>query len=251
MEFDYARNALRYLIRTYGIKEIYIPYYLCDVIRHAIFQEGAKAIFYHIDDNFMPTKDFPKESFILYPNYFGICDKNVFRLNKIYPKLIVDNAHALYAEPMGFASFNSLRKFLPVESGAYLWTGGAKKIFPPNYIRREEFMGYHRKLFKTNKIKINPDEIGIPFCYPYLAESINDADSLVKKLSLEGKTIYRYWNPLPKSYNEYKFYSRLVPIPLKISDSHPIQRNVYRRFSAVSNSILPDSLLRQTDAPGT
>ena len=44
--------------------------------------------------------------------------------------------------------------------------------------------------------------------------SIATEVKVVEKLKKEGKTVYRYWNPLPKNYNEYKFYSRLVPIPI-------------------------------------
>ena len=56
-DFKFARDALRYIIKNNGVQEIYIPYYLCDVIRHAVFAEGAKPLFYHIDDNFMPVRD--------------------------------------------------------------------------------------------------------------------------------------------------------------------------------------------------
>ena len=213
MKFYYARDALKYLILNFKIKEIFIPYYLCDVIRHSIFEVGCKPIFYHIDDNFMPTQDFPKESFILYPNYFGICDKNVDTLIKKYPKLIVDNAHAFYAKPKGFASFNSERKFRPVQNGAYLWIGEGEAFTPNDYKRLDTFMHYH-SLLNDNKLKIDIENNCIPFCYPYLAPTREQADQLVEKLTQQGKTIYRYWNNLPKNYNEYKFYSRLVPIPL-------------------------------------
>ena len=123
LKFDLARNALEYLITHYKIKEIYIPYYLCDVVRHSVVKTGCKPIFYHIDDNFMPAQEFMAESFILYPNYFGVCSKNVEKLIWQYPRLIVDNAHAFYANPCGFASFNSSRKFLPKNEGAFLWLG--------------------------------------------------------------------------------------------------------------------------------
>ncbi len=196
-EFDYARDALRYIIRENDITEIYIPYYLCDVIRHAIVAEGAKPLFYHIDDNFMPNQSFPKESYLLYPNYFGICDNNVDKLAEIYPKLIVDNAHAFYAKPKGFATIYSPHKF---------------KNSNPD--RREIFDKIHEKLADRNQLNIGMPENAIPFCYPFLAKNLEEADDLVKILQNKGLAIYRYWNPLPKSYNEYKFYSRLVPIPL-------------------------------------
>ena len=212
-KFEHARDALRYLIRAYNIKSIYLPYYLCDVMRHAVVEEKCKPIFYHIDDNFMPVQEFSKSAYIVYPNYFGICDKNVDNLIELYPKLIVDNAHAYYAVPRGFASFNSAKKFLPVSDGAYLWIGNNEGLTLSDNKRYEQFMYYHKKLL-DNQLKIDIQQNTVPFCYPYLAPTIELADKLVEKLTKDGKTIYRYWNNLPKTYNEYKFYSRLVPIPL-------------------------------------
>ncbi len=214
--FDLARNALRYLIRKYKIKEIYIPYYLCNVIRHTVIEEKCKPLFYHIDDKFMPVDEFPLESYILYPNYFGICSKNVDFMVKKYPRLIVDNAHAFYAKPSGFACFNSSGKFLTENKGAFLWLGEnvRENNFAPDWKRRETFLKYDKIYGSSNNLEFQIQENDIPFCYPYLAKSIADADALVKVLKKEGKIIYRYWNNLPKSFNEYKFYSRLIPIPL-------------------------------------
>ena len=127
LKFDLARNSLRYVIKKFEIKEIYIPYYLCDVIRHSVIEENCKPIFYHIDDNFYPTEIFPKESWVLYPNYFGICNNNVNQLEKIYQNLIVDNAHAFYLYPQGFACFNSERKFRDVKDGSSLWIRQTKE----------------------------------------------------------------------------------------------------------------------------
>jgi len=214
MKFNLARDALEYLIYEFSIKEIYVPYYLCDAIRHTIFKTGCKSIFYHIDDNFMPAVTLPENSYILYPNYFGICDKNVDKLVKIYPKLIVDNAHAFYAAPKGFASFNSERKFRNVEAGAYLWIGQGKNIFLKDMNRRKIFDNYHKIYSASNLLNIDILKDSIPFCYPYLAPSAEEADKAAFSLINQGKTVYRYWNNLPKSYNEYKFYSRLVPVPL-------------------------------------
>ena len=215
-EFNYARNALKYLINKYEIKELYIPYYLCEVIRHSVFAEKCKPIFYHIKDNFMPEKEFPEDAYILYPNYFGICDNNINKLAKIYPKLIIDNAHAFYAQPSGWASFNSARKFLPTIKKAYLYFSNEKNTNMPDTCRRKKFMQLHERYKDTNLLRIELNNDSIPFCYPYLAGSISEADELVKQLKADGKIIYRYWEPLPKTYNEYKFYSRLVPIPISV-----------------------------------
>lgn len=122
-----ARNCLRYLIKAYEIKEIYIPYYICSCIRHVAFEEGCKINFYHINLDFTPSCDFPKNAYILYPNYFGVCSKLVEKLAKIYPNLIVDNAHSFHSKHYGLASFNSLRKFFPqIRDGGFLYT--SKKL---------------------------------------------------------------------------------------------------------------------------
>ena len=222
MKFRYARDAFGYLIQKYEIKEVYMPYYLCDVMRHTAITHGAKPVFYHIDDGFLPVQDFPCDAYVLYPNYFGICAKNVEKLAKLYPKLIVDNAHAYFEKPSGFACFNSAKKFLPVKEGANLWIKDVCEEYlsseKPDFLRREMFLKYHKKL-SDNELNIDISDNCIPFCYPYLAPSIEIADKLVEKLTADGKTIYRYWNNLPKSYNEYKFYSRLVPIPLECRDN--------------------------------
>ncbi len=218
MKFRYARDAFGYLIQKYEIKEVFMPYYLCDVMRHTAVTHGAKPVFYHIDDGFLPVQKFPLDAYVLYPNYFGICAKNVEKLAKLYPKLIVDNAHAYFEKPSGFACFNSAKKFLPVKKGANLWIKDVCEEClsseKPDFLRREMFLKYHKKL-SDNELNIDISDSCIPFCYPYLASSIEIADKLVEKLTADGKTIYRYWNNLPKSYNEYKFYSRLVPIPLE------------------------------------
>lgn len=199
-----------------------MPYYLCDVMRHTAVTHGAKPVFYHIDDDFLPVQDFPLDAYVLYTNYFGICAKNVEKLAKLYPKLIVDNAHAYFEKPSGFACFNSAKKFLPVKKGANLWIKDVCEEClsseKPDFLRREMFLKYHKKL-SDNELNIDISDSCIPFCYPYLASSIEIADKLVEKLTADGKTIYRYWNNLPKSYNEYKFYSRLVPIPLECRDN--------------------------------
>ena len=217
-KFNLGRDCLKYLVNKYEIEQMYVPYYLCDVIRHTLVENGCRPLFYHIDDNFYPQTEFTKESYILYPNYFGICGQNVEKLVNIYPKLIVDNAHAYYNKPQGFACFNAGHKF--GHKTSYLWIsnkGNKSEIDRDNFYpsdNRLSFLELHKKYSSTNLLKISTENLICPFVYPYLAETIEIADLLAEGLKKEGKTIYRYWNPLPQSFNEYKFYSRLVPIPL-------------------------------------
>lgn len=122
IKLNLARNCIKYLIRQYGIKEIFVPYYTCPVVWRAIRQEGCRIKFYHINSDFMPSVNFGDDDYILYTNYFGLCERNCRELSKKYKNLIVDNSHSYYSQPSGLASFNSLRKFFDVQNGAYLYT---------------------------------------------------------------------------------------------------------------------------------
>ena len=123
VQLNTARNCLRYIINAFNIKEIYLPFYICPTLRNAVFKETCKIKYYNIDKTFMPKPEFPVDAYIVYPNYFGICSKNVKILSEKYPNLIVDNAHSFFSEPCGIASFNSVRKFFPkIRNGAFLYT---------------------------------------------------------------------------------------------------------------------------------
>lgn len=217
LKFDLGRNALRHIIQTYSIKQIHIPYYLCDVVRHTLVEVGCKPIFYHIDDEFFPVDNFDRNDYILYPNYWGICGENVEKLAGLCPRLIIDNAHAFFDAPKGLACFNAGHKFGFKYSYAFI--KGSSMNLPDELLneelileRKNKFLKLHKKYKNLNLLNIPEDSI--PFCYPCLADTIENADRLVTELKNEGKVIYRYWNSMPTDFNEYKFYSRLVPIPI-------------------------------------
>ncbi len=215
--FELARDCLKYLVKRFDIKQMYIPYYLCDTVRHSLVEVGCKPRFYHIKDDFSPQEEFSKEAYILYPNYFGICGRNVKELARIYPKLIVDNAHAYFDAPQGFACFNAGHKFGFEKSQLLIKKSTRtldKSICADALTRKKRFSKIHKRFSTLNNLNINIESIVAPFVYPCLLKTEEEADELVKLLNSEGKIIYRYWNPLPESYSEYKFYSRLVPIPL-------------------------------------
>lgn len=248
-ELNNARNCLRIIIRTYGIKKIFIPYYICPAIWQACRSENCLIKPYHINKNFYPTYNFNKDAYILYPNYFGICSANVFKLSNLYPNLIVDNAHAMYMPHCGIASFNSYRKFLPCKDGAKLYI---KKEIPT---LTTDIYTYHECLknyndFVKNELRINklqPQLLSI--CTKNIISNINLENEKQERLNLFYKlhkkysqtnelkinlaefdvpfiypylsdydvndNIIRYWSGLPKHFPEYDFYKRLKPIPLK------------------------------------
>ncbi len=116
-----GRSSLRYIIRASKIKKIHAPYYTCWCVFDTLKEENVEVEFYNIDKNFMPVCEFDENDFVLYTNYFGICTKQAKTLSEKYKNLILDNAQAFFAPlELGFASFNSVRKFFGVPDGSYL-----------------------------------------------------------------------------------------------------------------------------------
>lgn len=136
MALNSGRNALRYIVRLYGIKKIAVPFYTCAFVWDALKAENCEINFYHIDKNFMPIVNFA-DDFVLYNNYFGICGQQVKELAKKYKNLIVDNTQALYSLQKGRGAFYSLRKFFGVPDGGLAWCDG---YLNENF---EEAMSYH------------------------------------------------------------------------------------------------------------
>lgn len=116
-----GRNALRYIVRAYQIKKIYVPTYTCAFVWDSLKDEGCELSFYHVDKNFMPTIEFSEDSFILYNNYFGVCGNQIEVLKQKYKNLIIDNTQAFYSSQKGLAAFYSLRKFFGVPDGGFAW----------------------------------------------------------------------------------------------------------------------------------
>ena len=260
VKLNTARNALRYIIKAFNIKEIYIPYYLCPAIRNAVLKEQCKINFYHIDINFEPLSDFPDDAYILYPNYFGVCSWIVEKLALKYKNLIADNAHSFFSEPVGIASFNSVRKFFTkIKDGAFLYTTKTLDInFPKdtyeyehkilsyeelcknenrldkedikimsacteNYFTSENideikqtyiknYEKYHKNYCSQNRLIFKLKENDVPYKYPYLADTMENAEKTALEFNKNGIIIFRYWNNMPDSFTEKEFYTKLVAI---------------------------------------
>lgn len=151
-----ARNCLRYIVEAYNINEIYAPFYTCPVVWNALKKENCKIKFYHIDEKLYPAKSFPKEAYILYTNYSGICSDNVKSLAKEYKNLIIDNAQAYFMPKYGIASFNSVRKFIPAPDGAFLYID---KKFDMELETESASNDYDKYSFNNNTVLFDSDNI--------------------------------------------------------------------------------------------
>ena len=160
IKLNTARNCLRYVIRAFRIKELYVPYYICSAVRIAASKEDCQIIYYHINTKFEPQGDLPKSAYILYPNYFGVCSDIVNKMDEEYPNLIVDNAHSFFSEPKGIASFNSIRKFFPyLRDGAFLYTKSVLNEIFPDSDYKYELKELDYKDFIENEARLDSENI--------------------------------------------------------------------------------------------
>lgn len=116
-----GRAGLRYLIRQEKITKLWVPAFTCPVVWETVEQEGCQVLFYEISEDFRPKEAIPSEDYLLYTNYFGLCETQVKELEATHPYLLVDNTQSLFSPKMGLGSFNSLRKFIGVAEGGYLY----------------------------------------------------------------------------------------------------------------------------------
>lgn len=152
----------------------------------------------------MPMCEFPKEAYILYINYFGVFENNCKILAKKYKNLITDNTQGFYAGHYGIASFNSLRKFFPVQNGAYL------------RIEKEPVLDFERdelkltpvdiqnnyKLFKQNELTLSDEPIKL---------ISTDVELQMNKIDFEQDKKHRIevFNEYSKLFND----SNLIKLP--------------------------------------
>lgn len=120
-----ARNCLEYVLLANNYRKVFVPFYTCEVILEPIIKHRLNYEFYRIDENFEPLEmPFCKaDEAFLYTNYFGVKDAFVSKLKDKVGNLIIDNSQALFAAPPDdTAAFYSLRKFVGIAGGAFLYS---------------------------------------------------------------------------------------------------------------------------------
>ena len=122
-----GRNALEYILRSIGVKCVYLPYYTCGVVLEPLRKLRIPWVFYHINARFeIADAIAPKEGeYIIVNNYFGVKDEYIRTLaDKYGDHLIVDCAQALFFAPIpGIKCFYSTRKFVGVADGGVAYIG--------------------------------------------------------------------------------------------------------------------------------
>ena len=231
-----GRNALRYIIRLYKIKEIFVPAYTCQFVWQTLKEEGCKINFYHIDKNFMPQEEFNKNSYIIYNNYFGICDKQIIQLKQQYKNLIIDNTQAFYSQQMGLASFYSVRKFFGVPDGGFVLCNNKNKLNlekSTSYNRCIHLLKAYDKGYNVSYINFLKNELEVDKLP--LQEMSNLTKALLKNINYnKTKRIrlknFNFLHQFLKNSNQLKINLTSSDIPMfypyLINNSQELQNNL-------------------------
>ena len=212
IKLNLARNCLKYICKAYGINKILLPYYTCPVVWNSLREESCEVKFYHIDKDFLPTEKFKKNDFILYTNYFGINSKNCKKLAKKYPNIIIENSQGFFSEPLGLASFNSLRKFFNVQNGAYLFTSKQlEQVFEVDKIELQPVsMQENYEKFLKNELFLDSQK-QIKAISPKVEKMMNDLDFETE--SIKRVRIFKQYEKVLKNFNNIQLDLNSGDIP--------------------------------------
>lgn len=120
-----GRNCLAYLIETYNIKKILLPYYICDSVINVCKKYNCEINYYNINENLKPIiNDIEKNEYIYIVNYFGqLSNKEIKKYKHKFKNVIIDNVQDFFRKPLkNIDTIYSCRKFFGTTDGGYLYT---------------------------------------------------------------------------------------------------------------------------------
>lgn len=126
--FQSARAAFRALLISVRPTKVYLPKYLCNAMLEPLLEEQINHSWYDIDDSFNVITDIKLDNneFLLYVNYFGVCQAQSNAILERFPpeQIIFDHSQAFFDPPRreALATIYSVRKFFGVVDGGLLIT---------------------------------------------------------------------------------------------------------------------------------
>lgn len=125
--YQSASAAFRALLKNERPARVWMPWYICSSMIAALQAEGVPIQRYEIDETLDIKGELPlaKGEWLVYVNYFGVCDRNVDRILTRYSpdQVVIDCAQAFFSAPRRcLATLYSPRKFFGVPDGGYLVT---------------------------------------------------------------------------------------------------------------------------------
>ena len=124
--FQSARAAFLALLRAGKPKKVWMPRYICNAMVAPLERAGIECLWYELSDELRVDAEVKlgDGDWLLYVNYFGLCDTNVAELLKRFPpdQVVLDYSQSFFAPPseVALATIYSPRKFFGVPDGGLL-----------------------------------------------------------------------------------------------------------------------------------
>jgi hypothetical protein len=126
-KFQSARAAFHSILEAGRPECVWMPRYICGAMISPLRSTGIPIKFYSLEEDFTVERGLilGDGEWLLYVNYFGICNTQEYMLlNRFNPsQLIFDHAQAFFSQSKNcLATIYSPRKFFGVPDGGYLLT---------------------------------------------------------------------------------------------------------------------------------
>lgn len=128
LKLNLGRCAVAWFLENVGCRTLYLPYFICASVTDAVKATGIKIIRYRIRTDFYPLEsDLPatlgEDEWLFIDNAYGqLTNEQLSALKDRYERILADNTHAFFQKPAeGVPTLYSVRKFLGVTDGAYLY----------------------------------------------------------------------------------------------------------------------------------
>lgn len=161
-----GRNCLRYIIKERKITTLFLPYFLCESLSEVSLLENVNIIYYHIDENMMPTDIdlnlLSENTYLYFVNYYGLFRNRINEIINKYKYVIIDNTHDFFDNNTYDADvIYNYRKYFGVPDGACIVSSDLK--YNEKYIKG--------KSLEKIKEMILRDETGEFFHYSTFLEA--------------------------------------------------------------------------------
>lgn len=128
LRFQSARAAFLALLRAGKPRRVWMPRYICDAMVAPLADAGVETAWYDVGRDFEVDEsvELGADDWLLYVNYFGVCDKNVAGVLRRFScdQVVLDYSQAFFSTPVdeALATIYSARKFFGVPDGGLLAT---------------------------------------------------------------------------------------------------------------------------------
>ncbi|MDZ3990438.1 hypothetical protein [Pseudomonas sp. Teo4] len=125
MYFQSARACFHALLQKGKPSKVWLPYFNCDAFLNVLIASGIEYSFYSITEDFLVEDDIQlsEGEWLVYVNYFGICDAQCDAIIRRFgsDRVLLDHAQAYFCPPKDcLATIYSPRKFFGVPDGGVL-----------------------------------------------------------------------------------------------------------------------------------